>query len=106
MQIAEAALRCLAKCPTQAIAALKPKFAESEAIKELSSSFVMVNVEDDEEPTGDYSPDGGYIPRILFLDQDKKVDESLYNTQGSDKYKFYYSSPEQIVAGMRAASAP
>lgn len=39
---------------------LKPKFAESKEIAKLSQHFVMVNTQDDEEPTDpQYKPDGG-----------------------------------------------
>jgi len=54
----------------QNIIALKPKIAESDEIFALSQKFVMVNTMDDDEPKAEddrYTPDGGYIPRILFF---------------------------------------
>eukprot|EP01147_Barroeca_monosierra_P009311 gene9311-1578_t len=46
---------------------LKPKLASSDEFAELSKYFVMVNLQDDEEPDdAAYAPDGRYIPRILF----------------------------------------
>ena len=68
-------------------AALKPKFGASPEVAKLAEKFVMVNVEDDEEPEGaEYSPDGGYIPRILYI-KNGEVQKDVYNTGGSDKYK-------------------
>lgn len=35
---------------------------------DLSKKFVMVNVEDDEEPTGSqFVVDGEYVPRVFFM---------------------------------------
>jgi len=84
---------------------LKPEFAGSSDIKELSSNFIMVNVEDDEEPgEAEFKPDGGYIPRIFYLDpKNQQVRSDIYNKQGSDKYKYFYSDASAVVAGMKSA---
>ncbi|KAL5016576.1 hypothetical protein ScPMuIL_006165 [Solemya velum] len=75
--------------------ALKPKFEAAKEITTLSSEFVMVNVQDEEEPKdSQYSPDGGYIPRVLFLDYNGNVRTEFYNEKGNEKYKFYYPVPD------------
>ncbi|XP_030852663.1 thioredoxin domain-containing protein 12-like [Strongylocentrotus purpuratus] len=84
--------------------ALKPKFAASEEILKLSSDFVMVNVEDDEEPEGSqFQPDGGYIPRIVFLNSDGVVQSDLINTLGNPQYKYFYSNALMVTEAMKSA---
>lgn len=69
--------------------ALRPRFAESAAIAAHADAFVFVNVVDDEEPNEErFKPDGGYIPRILFLDgRNGQVMEDVVNAGGNPKYK-------------------
>lgn len=82
--------------------ALKPQFAASNEIKDLSKHFVMVNAQDDEEPSdAQYSPDGGYIPRILFIDSGGQVMTQFYNEMGNPSYKYFYSDAESVTAAMR-----
>lgn len=85
---------------------LRPKFAESGAIAALANDFVMVNVVDDAEPPDViYKPDGGYIPRILFIQKDGTVMNDIVNVGGNDKYKYYYHNDESIAASMARAKA-
>ncbi|XP_077981465.1 thioredoxin domain-containing protein 12-like [Glandiceps talaboti] len=85
--------------------ALKPKFAESTEIKDMSEKFVMVNVEDNEEPSDSkYSPDGGYIPRILFLDNTAAVHNEIINEKGNPKFKYYYPEATSVLDSMKKAA--
>ncbi|CAF93073.1 unnamed protein product, partial [Tetraodon nigroviridis] len=52
--------------------------------------------QDEEEPKDDsFSPDGGYIPRILFLDPSGKVHPEITNKNGNPNYKYFYSNADQ-----------
>ena len=81
---------------------LKPLVAGSKAMLELSDKFVMVNAEDDEEPSSDpdFSIDGGYIPRIVFLDSSGNVRPEFSNARRGDKYKYFYPSSDEIIISM------
>eukprot|EP00245_Coleochaete_scutata_P008445 TRINITY_DN2575_c0_g1_i1.p1 TRINITY_DN2575_c0_g1~~TRINITY_DN2575_c0_g1_i1.p1 ORF type:complete len:143 (+),score=41.68 TRINITY_DN2575_c0_g1_i1:153-581(+) len=62
---------------------------------ELSKKFVMVSGADDEEPQGpEYAPDGGYIPRILFLDTDGKVHPEIKSSNA--QYDYYYGTVQEV----------
>ena len=78
---------------------LKTAFADSAEILQKSKDFIMVNLEDDEEPADEmYKPDGGYIPRILMVDPASGELMPIHNEQGNPQYKYYYASEDQILA--------
>ncbi|XP_031556317.1 thioredoxin domain-containing protein 12-like [Actinia tenebrosa] len=84
--------------------ALKPKFAASKEIAELSKKFVMVNIQDDEEPKDpQFQQDGGYIPRIFFLDSFGQVQKDIINDGGNPSYKYFYGNANSIVNSMNSA---
>jgi len=85
----------------RACKALKPRFAASNEISKLSSDFVMINVEDDEEPkNAEFKPDGGYIPRILFMDASGQVLPEQTN-HNSTQWKYFYGETQSILESMR-----
>ena len=85
----------------RAVAIYKRSRTNEDIAAELE--FVAGNLEDDEEPKDpSYSPDGGYIPRILFVKNGKVVPEA--NT-GNDQYKYFYSQAADIVKKMESFAA-
>lgn len=80
-------------------------FLFKEPPRPSSSFFLPLLLKDDEEPSGtEFSPDGGYIPRILFLNSAGDVQNDVYNKQGSDQYKYYYSDSGAVLKGMQDAA--
>jgi protein-disulfide reductase (glutathione) len=81
---------------------LRPKFAADADIAAVSKDLLMVQVADDEEPTDEmFRPDGGYIPRILFMDPQGSVMTDLTNQAGNPSYKYYYPATPEIASSMR-----
>ncbi len=81
---------------------LRPKFDASKEIEALSGQLVMVNSADESKFTEtEFSPDGGYVPRILFFDPEGNHLEEI--VQRSDKYKYFHYDPSSIVTAMKEA---
>lgn len=82
--------------------ALRPAFADP-ALVALSDRFVMINVDQDLEPSSQqHGPDGRYVPRVLFFDAAGNLDEQLLNSSRR-RYKYYYSPHDDLVGAMRQA---
>jgi protein-disulfide reductase (glutathione) len=83
--------------------ALKADFQGNGEISELAKRFVLVNVNQDDEPWAQqYGPDGKYIPRVLFFDSSGTLDESL-DAQMSPKFKYFYVAGQSLPSAMRRA---
>lgn len=88
--------------------ALKPLIAASSAFAQVANSdFIAVSLTDDDEPKGaEYAPDGGYIPRVLFLSPEGKVEKSLINAgRKGAQYQFFYTDAESLVQTMNEATS-
>lgn len=85
--------------------ALRPQVAESAELAEAvsASGWHVVNTMDDEEPEGElYKPDGGYIPRVIFLDSKGRRVEGA--NSGNPKYGAFFSDPAHIARALRKAA--
>ncbi|KHN83312.1 Folliculin [Toxocara canis] len=87
--------------------ALKTTFRVSSRRDEfvkLSKEFVMVNTEDDEEPDDKrYSPDGQYIPRIFFLDEDGEPFKNINNKASYPRNSHYFPQLPKLIDAMKRA---
>lgn len=84
--------------------ALKGLFNRDEQLAELSEQFIMVHADQDNVPQATlYAPDGTYIPRVMFLDSDGKLDKELQNPNRSSKFRYFYTPQEDLVGTMREA---
>ncbi|KAH9503288.1 Thioredoxin domain-containing protein 12 [Bulinus truncatus] len=79
----------------------KTWFSKSPTILNLSRSFVMVNLEASEVPRDEqYSPDGYYVPRILFFSPTGRLMRDVkfsYN----DRYQYNYPGEGDLVRNMK-----
>jgi thiol:disulfide interchange protein len=74
-------------------------------VVEKAKQFVMIHVDQDKEKerTAKYAPDGGYIPRTIFLAPDGTIATDVHAPR--DQYKYFYDEkdPASVLAGMDAA---
>jgi protein-disulfide reductase (glutathione) len=83
---------------------LKRTFNNDRTLEQLSEQFVMVHVDQEEFPEAMlYGPDGQYIPRVMFLDEDGNVDQRLQNPNRPHQHRYFYTPQEDLVATMRQA---
>ena len=76
-------------------------------VVEAAKGFVMIRLDQDKnkELVGKYAPDGGYIPRTLFLATDGTLLADVHAPR--DKFQYFYDEHDaaSVLAGMAAARA-
>jgi Thioredoxin-like len=74
-------------------------------VVEKAKQFVMIHVDQDKakEKTASYAPDGGYIPRTLFLAPDGTVATDVHAPRPQYQYFYDEKDPASVLAGMDAA---
>ena len=83
------------------------KLFQDPKVVEKAKRFVMIHVDQDKdkERMKTYAPDGGYIPRTMFLAPDGTLAADVHTP--NPKYQYFYDEkdPAALLAGMDAALA-
>lgn len=76
-------------------------------IVEKAKQFVMVRLDQDKNKatTDKYAPDGGYIPRTVFLAPDGTLAADVHAPRPQYQYFYDEKDPASVLAGMDAALA-
>ena len=76
--------------------------SDYERFVRLAKDYTMVSVSDDPAANEDkrLSPDGGYVPRAIFLSADGTPHHEVKNEGYNDKYPHFYISVKQIADSM------
>ncbi|XP_030057264.1 anterior gradient protein 3-like isoform X1 [Microcaecilia unicolor] len=83
--------------------ALKKVFAEHNAIQEMAQNeFVMLNLRHETQDKN-LSPDGQYVPRIMFIDPSLTVRADLIGKYSNRKYTYEPEDMETLEGNMKKA---
>jgi thioredoxin-like negative regulator of GroEL len=71
-----------------------------------SRNLVMILVDVDKEPdvNGAFAPDGGYVPRTVFIDPEGNVIEALQSANPQYRYSADVDGPDELRSLMRRAA--
>ncbi len=74
-------------------------------VVERARQFVMIRANADDEPTlsGQYTKDGGYVPRTFFLAPDGTLDADIHAPRPRFLYFFDEHDPAALLGGMETA---
>jgi thiol:disulfide interchange protein len=74
-------------------------------VVEKAKQFVMIHADQDKEKdkTAAYAPDGGYIPRTLFLNPDGTLNKDVHAPRPQYQYFYDEKDPVAVLAGMDEA---
>ena len=77
--------------------ATKPNFFDDRVVT-LLDGFVPILIDRDEQPelNARYAPDGGYVPRVMVLDQNAELITKVQGPLADYRHLIPYDSPEPL----------